>query len=415
MNFLKRLYKDLEDYLFSQDNINEIFQVFTDYYGEDRVDIQLNISQDNFLSYLSATHHANLVCGGLHHSLEYCSKNVIKDLITRYKEDKTTYIDRFIRINAIHVNILIYFPKITVTNEYDESIDIEEVYIRVPINTFGKMIFYFKIIRTKYSYEQYVSGYMHSHAHSGINKTSRDWRNMCLGSGPLVTTTHTLKNSYDLDIWRLFCIELDEYLKVESVAGVPYIRMNRVGNNTDLAVYIISTNDYCCKDVQYKIMSYSYFLKDFLKFLIWRLCKIDNYFAFRDATICLAISDEQFAIIASKYFIEYCNYRKLDIDLNTIISDYMVLAQRDVSGILRYYSRANTSNYNNEPSPSMKVLTFKGQDKYVNIDVCTNTNNKEIYLLKPVIVSQILNYILKIVNYGNTKEFATNSKIPYFF
>ena len=125
MNFLKRLYKDLEDYLFSQDNINEIFQVFTDYYGEDRVDIQLNISQDNFLSYLSATHHANLVCGGLPHSLEDCSKNVIKDLITKYKENKTTYIDRFIRINAIHVNILIYFPKITVTNEYDESIDIE--------------------------------------------------------------------------------------------------------------------------------------------------------------------------------------------------------------------------------------------------------------------------------------------------
>lgn len=415
MGFLKRLYKDLEDYLFSQDKINEILQIFTDCYGEDRVDIQLNISLKDFSLCLYSTPYASLIRGECNDRLQYCSKNVIKDLITKYKEDKSTYIDRFIGINGISVYILVYFPKITITNEFDESIDIEEVYIRVPINICGKMLSHFEIIRTKYSYDQYISGYMHSHAHSGINKTARDWRNMCLGSGPLVTTTHTLKNNYDLDIWRLFCIELDEYLKVESVGGVPYIRMNRVGNNSHLSVYNVNHNSFLCSDIQYNIMQYSCFFKDFLKFFIWKLCNIEDYFAFRDNNIYLAISNEQFAIITSKYFIEYCNYRKLDIDLNTIISDYMVLVQRDVSGILRYYSQANTSNYNNEPSSSMKVLTFKGQDKYVNIDVCTNTNNKEIYLLKPVIISQILNYILKIVNYGNTKEFATNSKIPYFF
>jgi hypothetical protein len=256
---------------------------------------------------------------------------------------------------------------------------------------------------------------MHSHAYSGISKTSRDWRSMCLGSGPLVTTTHTLKNSYDLDIWRLFCIELDEYLKVESVAGIPYIRMNRVGDNSRLSFYAVGCNEYYCSDIQYRITQYSYLFKDFLKFFIWRLCNREDYFAFRDNNICLAISNEQFAIITSKYFIEYFNYRKLDVDLNIIIFDYMVLVQRDVSGTLRYNTQINSSNYNNESSSSTKVLTFKGQDKYVNIDVRTNTNNKEIYLLKPVIVSQILNYVLKIANYGNTKEFTTNSKIPYFF
>lgn len=415
MVFLKHLYKDLEDYLFSQDKINEILQIFTDCYGEDRVDIQLNISLEDFSLCLYSTPYASLIRGGCNDRLQDCSKNVIKGLITKYKEDKSTYIDKFIGINGISVYILVYFPKITVTNEYDESIDIEEVYIRVPINTCGKMISSFEIIRTKYSYDQYTSGYMHSHAYSGINKTSEDWRSMCLGTGPLVTTTHTLKNSYDLDIWRLFCIELDEYLKVESVAGVPYIRMNRVGDNSHLSVYIVGCNEYYCNDIQYKITCFSYFFKDFLKFFIWKLCNREDYFAFRDNNICLAISNEQFAIITSKYFIEYCNYRKLDVDLNIIISDYMVLAQRDVSGVLRYNTQTNLSNHNNASSSSMKVLTFKGQDKYVNIDVRMNTNNKEIYLLKPVIVSQILNYVLKIVNYGNTKEFTTDSKIPYFF
>lgn len=415
MGFLKRLYKDLEDYLFSQ-KINEILQVFIDCYGEDNVDIQLNVSFDDFALSLYDTLHRNLVDNGYYIPLVDCTKCTIKDLIARYKQDKNTYIKKYIDIYSISVYVLIYFPKITVTNENDESIDIEEVYIRVPINRYGKLVSSFEIIRTKYSYEQYESGYMHSHAHSGISKTSRDWRGMCLGSGPLVTTTHTLKNSYDLDIWRLFCIELDEYLKVESVAGVPYIRMNRVGNNSDLYNYNITSDGY--HDIQYRIQGYFPFFKDFLKFFIRKICNNERYFSFRDNDIDLAISNEQFAIIISKYFIEYCNYNneETEINIDFIISDFMVKVQRDVSGVLKYYRQTNPRSHTNESLSDIKALTFKGQDKYVKIDAKAETSqNKEIYLLNPELVSQVLNYLLKVINYGNTEEFTTNSKIPYFF
>ena len=416
MAFLKHLYKDLEDYLFSQDKINEIFQIFKDFYGEDKVDIQLNISFDNFVKSLSDTLHRNLVDDGYYKTLSDCSIRTIKDLIARYKNDKNVYINKYINIESVCIYILVYFPKITVTNEYDESIDIEEVYIRVPIRLSGRMDSSFEIIRTKYSYIQYESGYMHSHAHSGISKTSRDWRSMCLGSGPLVTTTHTLRNSYDLDIWRLFCIELDEYLKVESVSGVPYIRMNRVGNNDNLYNYNITDNGYY--NIQYTIHNCSYLFKDFLKFFIQKICSNDYYFSFRDKDIHLAISNEQFAIIISRYFIEYCNcMRKItDINIDSIISCFMVKVQRDVSGTLKYSIQSNSSNYINESQSDTKALTFKGQDKYVKIDTKVETSqNKEIYLLNPDLVSKALNYLLKVINYGNTEEFTTNSKIPYFF
>lgn len=417
MAFLKHLYKDLENYLFSQDKINEIFQIFKDFYGEDNVDIQLNVPFDNFVLSLYDIPHRSLIDNGYYISLVDCTKCAIKDLITRYKQDKNTYIKKYVDIYSVSVYVLIYFPKITVTNEYNESIDIEEVYIRVPINLNGKMNSSFEIIRTKYSYDQYESGYMHSHAHSGISKTSRDWRSMCLGSGPLVTTTHTLRNSYDLDIWRLFCIELDEYLKVESVAGVPYIRMNRVGNNNDLYTYNITNSGYY--NIQYRIHQYSPLFKDFLKFFIQKICSNDYYFSFRDKDIHLAISNEQFAILISKYFIEYCNYKNEynEIDIDSIIYNFMVKVQRDVSGTLKYFRQTNTSNYcTNESQSDAKVLTFKGQDKYVKIDAKVETlQNKEIYLLNPDLVSQVLNYLLKVINYGNTEEFTTNSKIPYFF
>lgn len=417
MNFLKHLYKDLEDYLFSQDKINEIFQIFKDCYGEDKVDIQLNTSLEQCILLLSDMSLSEFTLNSEHFiALSNCTKDEIKNLITKYKKDKDTYIKKFVAANYIYVYILVYFPKITVTNEYDESIDIEEVYIRVPIDRYGKLVSSFEIIRTKYSYEQYESGYMHSHAHSGISRTSRDWRGMCLGSGPLVTTTHTLKNSYDLDIWRLFCIELDEYLKVESVAGVPYIRMNRVGNNSDLYNYNITSDGY--HDIQYRIQGYYSFFKDFLKFFIRKICNNERYFSFRDSDIHLAISNEQFAIIISKYFIEYCNYNneETEINIDFIISDFMVKVQRDVSGVLKYYRQTNPRSHTNESLSDIKALTFKGQDKYVKIDAKAETSqNKEIYLLNPELVSQVLNYLLKIVNYGNTEEFTTNSKIPYFF
>lgn len=415
MGFLKRLYKDLEEYLFSQDKINEILQVFIDCYGEDNVDIQLNISFDYFVSLLHDTPHRSLVDNGWYMPLIGCSKCTIKDLIARYKQDKNTYIKKYVDIYSVNVYILIYFPKITVTNEYDESVDIEEVYVRVPINLMGKMISNFEIIRTKYSYIQYVSGYMHSHAHSGISKTSRDWRGMCLGSGPLITTTHTLKQSYDLDIWRLFCIELDEYLKVESVSGVPYIRMNRIGNNS-LHTYHINKN--ILNHIQNVIKQYPSFIKDFLKFFIKKICSNTDYFAFRNNDICWAISDEQFAIVLSKYFIKYCNCRnkETEINIDSIISNFMVKVQRNVSGDLKYFVQSNSYNYTDDSQSDTKALTFKGQDKYVKIDTKVETSqNKEIYLLNPDIVSQILNYLLKVINYGNTEEFTTNSKIPYFF
>lgn len=417
MGFLKRLYKDLEEYLFSQDKINDIFQIFKDCYGEDKVDIQLNTSLEQCISLLSDMPLSDFTLNSGHFiALRNCSKDKIKNLTAKYKKDKDTCIKKFIEVNSISVYIIVYFPKITVTNEYDESIDIEEVYIRVPINHRGEMASSFEIIRTKYSYDQYESGYMHSHAHGGITKTSRDWRSMCLGSGPLVTTTHTLKNNYDLDIWRLFCIELDEYLKVESVAGVPYIRMNRVGNNNDLYAYNITNSGY--HDIQYKIHQCSPLFKDFLKLFILKICSNEHYFSFRDNDIHLAINNEQFAIVISKYFIKYCNCRnkEAEVNIDSIISNFMVKVKRDVSGFLRYFRQTNLFNYTDEPQSDTKALTFKGQDKYVKIDTKVETSqNKEIYLLNPDLVSQVLNYLLKVINYGNTKEFTTNSKIPYFF
>lgn len=414
MKFLKHLYEDLDNYLKNQEEIQDIYQVFVDFYGEDNVDLQNNFDLSAFRDYLYDTSYTSLMTSTIRTTLENCPIGELKKLITEYKRNKNIYLKRFVSLysSILHCYIIVYFPKITITNEYNESVDIEEVYIRVPIDSNGKITAMrsFEIIRTKYSYDQYKSGYMHSHAHTGISGSSADWRSMCLGSGPLVTTTHTLKNSYDIDIWRLFCLELDEYLKVESVAGVPYIRMNRIGDTSNYINYVVHG---VTTEAQNPIR-YIPLIKDFLKFLFHKLL-VENtdYFSFRDKSICLALSNEQFAIIISKYFIEYYNNVNNELDINNIIINYLVKVKRDINGILRY--EVNRRNNVADINSNNFILCFKGKSVHMKVDIPKDINeSKHTYLLKSNIVDSILNYLINIVNYGNTKEFTTNSKISYF-
>jgi len=411
MKFLKHLYEDLDNYLKNQEKIQDIYQVFVDFYGEDNVDLQNNFNLSTFKGCLYDTLYTSLIADTNHNLLRSCPISKLKHLIAAYQNNKDIYLKRFLNLHVdyFYCYIIVYFPKITITNEYNENVDIEEVYVRVPITFKGKMANSFEIIRAKYSYEQYITGYMHSHAHSGISGTSTDWRPMCLGSGPLVTTTHTLKNSYDIDIWRLFCLELDEYLKVESVAGVPYIRMNRIGDPSWYSSYIINGN----RESLDSIMSIP-MAKSFLKFLFHKLLvENSDYFSFRDKSICLALSNEQFAIVISKYFIEYYNSVSNELDINGIIIDCMVKVKRDINGTLKYElsKRNNVENINSNNF----ILCFKGKNIHMKVDILQDMSvPKDIYLLKPKTVNTILNYLINIVNYGNTKEFTTNNKIPYF-
>ena len=186
--------------------------------------------------------------------------------------------------------------------------------------------------------------------------------------------------------------------------------MDRISDISNYTPYIINSNTSYSNN---HIISTSLF-KDFLKYLFNKLL-IENidYFSFRDKSICLALSNEQFAIVISKYFIEYCNSLNTELNINDIIFNYMVKVKRDFNGILIYESDKAHNNIN--INSNNFILCFKGKSVYMKVDIPKDLNeDKNIYLLKPNIVNTILHYLINIINYGNTKEFAANNKIPYF-
>lgn len=164
--------------------VQTIYQTFIDYFGEVNVDLQ---SYENNIIHLDHT----------------------------FSED---YV------------ILVHWREVTITNEYDESIDIWDLYSAVPVSPTGKLKHKPYFTRSTYDEIQWNSKYCHSHLPSLDQRHCETFRGSCLGSGPIDGTIQKLKcNDADLDIWRLFCWELDKYVHVESLHGGPYRRLKDVG------------------------------------------------------------------------------------------------------------------------------------------------------------------------------------------
>lgn len=132
--------------------------------------------------------------------------------------------------------IIVHWPSVTVKNENDDSIEIYDLFCKICVNTEGRVINRPLFLRSTYTENQFVAGYIHSHIRrlSGISDTA-SWAGCCLGRGPILGTIGELEGLIQdeerlLNLWVLFIWELDKYVHVESLDGGPYIRLTEVLN-----------------------------------------------------------------------------------------------------------------------------------------------------------------------------------------
>lgn len=125
--------------------------------------------------------------------------------------------------------LIVYFPTVTVTNEMDESIVITDLYVKVKISSEGLIEGTFEMTRGSYTLSQVYNSYLHSHALE--IPEANGWSKVCLGQGPIVHTIAILSTDCDLDRWELFCFELDKYVTVESEQGIPYHHLRNVSRS----------------------------------------------------------------------------------------------------------------------------------------------------------------------------------------
>ena len=196
--------------------------------------------------------------------------------------------------------ILIHFPEVKVTNEHDRSVDITHLWVKVKLSLDGTIDGYFQMMRSELTLEQFESGYSHSHIFGVSTGNYYKWSVPCLGNGPIRNTIASLSTQFSEEMWNLFCLELSKYVTVESLTGVPYMYLERIGTSNETTQEIhfpFSHIDRCPSELEPFVAA----------FMPAILSKRPFRFNFSNGSYGIAMSDRDLLITLSNLFIEWYN------------------------------------------------------------------------------------------------------------
>lgn len=370
----------MKDALFS--DVVRVYQVFKDFFGEEYVDLQ-------------------------HLPDDWAIKDLFSDTLTDdgYNVSSATMSRKKSQMEDSYPQIMVWWPTVTVTNEYDVSVNIYDLYAKIPINYFGIMVGNFTMNRATYPQEQFESGYCHSHL-PRIYSDFATFHNPCLGRGPINNTIATLRTNNNSLAWLLFCQELSMYVTVESIQGVPYIRMEEIGHNKGYE----ERNEFSVGCGNDTLGAFTYCLdeatvRDFLVFYLKRKSMKFTYF---NGSFSLGMSYIEFRLDLSNAFIEYFNKHIADKDKKDRLWNNSCLCALFYKNN-KLYKESNTrtdySTLNGRP-----ICTFKGKQVTLNILKDEDENKaRPLTMLSHPVCNWFFYNILRVINYryknnGNNRE-----------
>lgn len=389
------------------DKPNQVLAIFNDFFGEDKVDMQGFTSADKLKSWLDVTP---------------ISEYAPRELLGMSREDYNTYrgqsltdlrgevLDLVLNqlcsgwmVDSIGQKkfgswfILVHFPHVRITNEYNKFVDINHLYAKIEVLHNGSMNGYFALNRAEYTYLHISNEYMHSHVRSIPTSDFTKFQTPCTGTGPINDTMSNLSREFDSDIWRLFCLELSKYVEVESIAGTPYHRLESLGTSnmsTEESVFkVINHLDYYGDDIKEMIKDFvSYFIKQGkLKF---------NY---ANGSYSIGMSFTEYMLVISNEFIDWYNKKFNNKELKYTFDTLKrkgVLKEGIIANNKIYYenTRRNVNSY--AAYNGKRMCTFKGADVLINIvDLNEVKEDNKSIILNTNIALYILSKILRVINY----------------
>ena len=363
----------VEEYNAAMERPRRVYEIFCDYFGEDKVDIQGFRTLEQYI-----------LNGG----------------------DSITTSNTF---------LLVWFPEVTVTNENDRSVNIQDLYMKVPIDVDGSMMGSPTMNRATYPLDQFLSDYMHSHT-PGINKgSSTSFRSICTGSGPIRDTIGNLNGEFDEDLWQLFCSELEDFVQVESLSGGPYRRMEEIGITDRMEEvtmkfpYVIAGglnhNRFVNSSPTAEENRTYNLIADFTRYL---LKEGGLPMEFANGNYSVGMSCIDCTIYLSNKFIEWYNrednpYRRaLSLEFLTMRG---ILRKHLIRGGKLYMSRIVNEVMRVARYEGNRICTFKGRPvlRHIFIQEVPSEDNLPL-LLCYKIVRSIVGAIVKVVNYKYGRE-----------
>ena len=313
-------------------------------------------------------------------------------------------------------NIIIRFPKVKIENEKGMFINVKDIWVRVQIIITGNSIDNieclmsnaFTMTRSVYKKLHIKADYMHSHCPGLPLVNGEVWKKCCLGNGPIKRTVATLCSSFDMDIWKLFCIEIEKYVSTESLAGGPYRYMSSMDNNGYQKSFDKQLNNILYTDI---FMNFGdndeendKFKKMTIDFLRYFVTNSSVPISFSDLSYCLGEDFFNFYTSISKEFIKWYNDKNnpwnTELSFSLMIEKgYLIHCTIDNNIIYRLYPFNSSipeetliSRFQNRP-----MFKFKDKIIYSSIDEEDDKDDNSCYLLSSFLANFIITQILKFI------------------
>lgn len=395
-----------------------VLGIFNDFFGEDKVDMQGYWSLDKFKSWMNIEPLSTYIFDGNIVSMNMNDWSMYKTWsITDLPGDQvekvvnvltnTTVKERIGNAKFNGIFILVHFPHVRVTNEHDKFVDINHLWAKVKVSYNGTLNGGFTLNRSEYTLLHIRSHYMHSHISSIPTGDFTQFRNPCTGSGPISGTISALNRDYDEDMWNMFCLELSKYVTVESVAGVPYNYLEKLGTN-DMEAGVDRFITYLSPNYYESVITPDKF-REFVRYFISSKKLKFNYV---NGSYSIGMSLIEFIVLISNEFISWYNdlFNKGEVT-NTFdnLKTKELLRECIIDNGKIYYDRGRNNVNNYAQYIGKKVCVFKGREITVDItDIAEVRNENKSIILNTQTALYILNIILKVLNYRYGRNKATH-------
>ena len=392
--------------------IKDIYASAVDFFGEGQVDLQRMEDPtmwDYVLGYRSVRNLLRLL--GIPEELfPYTSDDF---QATLQAEENLTQLLSLITTDRLQAGLLpvycivVHFHDITVSNEEDDSTQIEDIYSSTCVSYGGYHSLYNFWFRTTVSDLHYKAHYRHSHLPSG---TDPQWCSPCLGQGPITMTIDTLQSTSDINFWNLFWLELDKCIRVESLKGGPYIHIRDIADGSRVI------NKFNCfqYDNSYRNASrMSHRLFDEIALRVLKSAQLQ--YAFRSNSICIVTPFEDFTVAASNCALSYLQQlHEQDsgaaerLALRLFESRMMFFGQVTTTGhILSYGNESPITTAFSRPAG----FSFKDTPVVFKVIETTEDHRTFYCLLSPKVTGYLKNKLTILINNIYARKYASsNSK-----
>lgn len=424
---IKKQVHELHDSIMERPN--QILQFFQDFFGKERVEMQGFLTEDELYTFLSATplgtfmEWSNIAGSSAYQNMNREDRDLVNLFWTAEGANNETVVSApalakyFLPIIKEKIAdtifndlfILIYFPTVRITNEFDKYVDIKELWLKVPFNWRGKGKGYFGVNRSNYPLNQFKYGYMHSHVSSIPKSNFEDFQTPCTGRGPINSSLFTLAIGYDEAIWQLLCLELDRYVRVESVDGVPHHRLE----NIPAPEMGDAKDKFSMQSLRGEVTRNNAFgreqFKSFIKYLL-ETKKIR--FNYSNGSYGIGMSFIDTVVLISNEFINWYNteYNKhtFDISYAELVSNGIIRECIITNGKVHMPRPVRRDSSDDcQRYVGKKICTFKGREITLTIDGALSPEEESLNrtrILDLQYIEAIVCSMLRILNYGYGRE-----------